>query len=267
MADFFYCDELSWFGFPLNLLGGIAIVAGCILLPLFYGNKCWMRRISGIGFMLVWTAVLVSILAVEGIFAWKLYRTWFFIALWLVFLLHLGVVIVHRIHKWNRGNILFLLNHLGVWIAVAASLFGASDVKTLKMVVPLGVAENNAVDEKGGVFPLPFSVALQKFYVGYYGEEQRIPKRFSSELSLQGGDEKKQVTIEVNKPVKFGGYDLYLNGYDHREGHDPEYVVLQLVRDPWGGWVRGGIVMMGVGSLGLIIYGRLKRKEDENGVE
>ncbi len=267
MADWFYCDEWSGFGFPLNLWAGILVLAGCILFSFFCKDKHWMKRVTGGGFTLVWMAVLVLFLIAEGIGRWQLYHSWAFVLLWFVFLFHLGMVILRRIRVWNRRNALFFLNHTGIWLVVAASLLGAPDVKRVNMALSLEQAENRAVDENGYVHTLPFRVTIRKFQVEYHQDDRNMPKSVRAELFLQSPDEKKQVSVEVNKPVNFEGYAIYLEGYDRPQGSVSEYVTLQLVRDPWGSIVYGGILMMAVGSVGLIVYGPVKRKGNELGLE
>lgn len=75
MADWFFCDAGFGFEFPYNLWGGILLVVGCIVFSLF-GNRRCLRSMTGIGFTLVWMAVLAVFLVAEGIGGWKLYHTW-----------------------------------------------------------------------------------------------------------------------------------------------------------------------------------------------
>lgn len=165
--------------FPSNLLAGIAIAAGCVALHLSCGEKRWVKKFTGVGFAIVWMGLSVLVLLAEGIFSLKLYHSWGFIVWWLVFLCHLGMVIIRRLRAWNLRNALFLLNHFGLWLAVAASFLGAPGEEALQMGIPFGQAEY----------------------------------------------------------------------------------------DPWSGAVQAGILMMLAGSVGLIVCGPLKRKEDGHGLE
>ena len=242
MADWFFCDAGFGFEFPYNLWGGILLVVGCIVFSLF-GNRRWLRSMTAIGFTLVWMAVLA------------------------VFLFHLGLVILRRLRKWNLRNALFFLNHTGIWLVVAATFLGAPDVKRVKMLLPLGQAENRALDENGYIHSLFFRVLLQKFQVEYFDDDRSAPKNFRAELLLQSPNETKRVELDVNKPVRFEGYAFYIEGYDQQLGSASEYVTLQLVRDPWEHIVYWGILMMLAGSVGLIIYGPIRRKRDERDLE
>ncbi len=266
MADWFFCDAGFGFEFPYNLWGAILLVVGCIVFSLF-GNRRCLRSMTGIGFTLVWMAVLAVFLVAEGIGGWKLYHTWGGILLWLVFLFHLGLVILRRLRKWNLRNALFFLNHTGIWLVVAATFLGAPDVKRVKMLLPLGQAENRALDENGYIHSLFFRVLLQKFQVEYFDDDRSVPKNFRAELLLQSPNETKRVELDVNKPVRFEGYAFYIEGYDQQLGSASEYVTLQLVRDPWEHIVYWGILMMLAGSVGLIIYGPIRRKRDERDLE
>lgn len=267
MVDFFYWNEWSRFEFPLNLLGGTCLVLLILVLSCFYKDKRWVKKLAGTGFTFTWMILCILVLVLEGIFAWKLYASWPFIVFLGFLLLHLGIVIVRHHREWDLKYVLFLLNHLGLWLTLAAALLGAPDVKTLKMVAPRDRPENIAIDAKGEIYRLPFTVTLQQFEAEFFPGRQKMPKSFRSKLFLQSREQKKQVMLEVNKPVRFNDYTIYQDGYDFQEEKDAEYVVLQFVRDPWLPWVYMGILMMLMGSLGLIFIGPLKKKKNGIGLE
>lgn len=260
MADLFYCKDWSYFAFPMNLLGGLVLLSGIGILTAFYRNTSWVKGLSGLKCTFILTVLFVAILVVEGIWAFQLFRTWLFVLLLLVLLLHLGLVIAWHSRQFSWRNGLFLLNHGGLWITIAAALLGAPDSRTLKMISFRGRADYMAIDAEGRVCPLPFTVTLQNFEADYYAGSGGKPRNFRSELLLQSRREKKQVIVEVNHPVKFEGYAVYQDGYDPAKGSDSEYVVLQMVRDPWWGGVYAGILMMIAGAVGLIMAGPLKKK-------
>ena len=124
------------------------------------------------------------------------------------------------------------------------------------MIAYLRQPEYTAVDETGRLYPLPFTVTLEKFQVEYYDRMQRVPKKFRSELILQNQECRLYTAIEVNEPVDFGGYSIYQDNYDREKGL---YSVLLLVRDPWLGIVYTGILMMIIGAVGLVVCGPLRK--------
>ena len=166
------------------------------------------------------------------------------------------MVVLRHIRACSLRNVLFLLNHLGLWLALGGALWGAPDRKSVKLIAYLRQPEYTAVDETGRLYPLPFTVTLEKFQVEYYDRMQRVPKKFRSELILQNKECRLYTAIEVNEPVDFGGYSIYQDNYDREKGL---YSVLLLVRDPWLGIVYTGILMMIIGAVGLVVCGPLRK--------
>ena len=93
----------------------------------------------------------------------------------------------------------------------------------------------------------------------------RVPKRFASEVTVhtkQGAA--REATIEVNKPLKVHGWNIYQYDYDEEAGTESTVSVLQLVKDPWLPFVYTGIYMMLAGAVSLLFFvaPRPKRKEE-----
>lgn len=85
------------------------------------------------------------------------------------------------------------------------------------------------------------------------------PKKISSrlEISKNDGHELKTV-VEINKPVKIDGWNIYQLNYDTELGRWSDLSVLELIRDPWLPVVYAGIFMMMAGAVFLFIFGKPK---------
>ena len=55
--------------------------------------------------------------------------------------------------KWRRLS--FLLNHIGLFVALIAATLGNADMQRLKMTTRMGNAEWRATDDKGQLIELP----------------------------------------------------------------------------------------------------------------
>lgn len=260
--EFFYYQEADIFAFPVNIITGLFLLLGIYTLHRHYSQASIVRWLTGMPATLMITGLLILILIIEGIWVLQLYKTYIFIVLEVLLLIVLGLVILKKVHSFSVRNILFLLNHAGLWIALSAALLGAPDREEYKMIAPLGQPEYNTVDAIGHLHPLPFTVCLNKFELEYYPqtENARIPKHFCSTLTLRSKDKEIQTTTEVNRPAHFKGYTLYQDGYDVSQGDDSQYSILLIVRDPWIGLVYTGIFMLLIGATGLIIYGPIKKQ-------
>ncbi|MEG0795244.1 MAG: cytochrome c biogenesis protein ResB [Odoribacter sp.] len=261
--DFIYCPDISYFAFPVNLIAGVFLLLGIYTLHCYYRNTPIVKWLSGMSGTLTVTALLIILLVVEGIWALKLFRSWIFIGLEVLLLLNLGLVILQKRRNFTPRHLLFLANHAGLWLVLSAALLGAPDREEYKLIAPLNQTEYNAMDEYGHLHPLPFTVTLTRFDLQYYPTpNERVPRYFSSSLTLKSKDMQENVSIEVNHPADFKGYSLYQDSYDQKRGADSAYSVLLVVRDPWIGVVYVGIVLLLAGAVGLIISGPI-RKEAE----
>ncbi len=257
--DYLFCKDTSIFAFPANLIALLFLVAGICFLHRYHSRNRFVKWLCSVPATLLFTGLTIGILVIEGIWALELYRTWMMILLQLTLLSILGLVVLKRSKPLSPRNLLFLLNHAGLWIVLALALFGAPDRKEYKIIAPLHQTEYTAFDENGVTHLLPFTVRLDRFELEYTSRHdgQKVPKRFCSSLTLESGREQKSVQVEVNRPASFQGYTLYQDGYDQNQ--DPRYSIILAVMDPWISGVYAGIFLLLAGSVGLIIYGPVKK--------
>ncbi len=83
------------------------------------------------------------------------------------------------------------------------------------------------------------------------------PKEYSSILEIKHRAGKTDtVKIIVNKPHNIEGYRLYQHSYNSKLGKWSNYSIIEIVHDPWLPIVYVGFVMLGLGSLFMIWWGR-----------
>jgi hypothetical protein len=95
-------------------------------------------------------------------------------------------------------------------------------------------------------FYYPFSLSLKKFvHEKYLGTE--IPKKYASILSLENGQEKRDVTIFMNHPLRYQGYTFFQASF----GKGDQMTILQVVKNPaWTLPYWASIIM----ALGMLIH-------------
>lgn len=83
---------------------------------------------------------------------------------------------------------------------------------------------------------------------------QREPRRYASEVQVltQRGDNV-ATTIEVNRPYKAMGWNIYQYSYNEQMGKWSDYSVFELVSDPWLPAVYVGIGLLMLGALGMFL--------------
>ena len=83
-------------------------------------------------------------------------------------LITLGAAVVNRVFPITLKNIIFTLNHAGLWVCLSAGLVGSSD----KIEATVQVNQNEiawyGTDKNGSVIELPIAIELQKFEAQFY---------------------------------------------------------------------------------------------------
>lgn len=140
MENVFYIDRLAYFAFPLNLIAGIFLVGVIIFLYVYYRENRFVKWLGGMQGTLWIIGSLIFVLLGEGILAGRWFCTWPFVCLLLLLWVNLGLVVLRHIRACSLRNVLFLLNHLGLWLALGGALWGAPDRKSVKLIAYLRAA-------------------------------------------------------------------------------------------------------------------------------
>ena len=148
---------LSFFAFPLNVI--VAVIWIYSLWRLYKeGNKLPLTRFllssrtSVLSILLLIGGSLVIGLfpqlseaeadSIPGVLAslgcYNFMISWIFIAILFLLLSNLAMVIIHAFYHCVPAKKRFILNHLGLWLALFAGFFGSSDVQTLRIPLYAG---------------------------------------------------------------------------------------------------------------------------------
>lgn len=76
------------------------------------------------------------------------------------------------------------------------------------------------------------------------------------DISRNGVMQLEDISITVNKPLKYDNWNIYQFGYDSDQGRWSKLSIFELIRDPWLPVVYVGIYMVLFGSLYLLWVGR-----------
>ncbi len=262
---------VSFMSFPVNIF-----IALLWLALLWYGykdngNNRFIQILSSGEYSIVSITLLILAMLIVGLFPQDEYsvshgdilqslgfynftNSWIFIAILFLLMTNLGFVIIKGILNKKRNRYRFLLNHIGLWIALFAGFFGVADSKTLQIPIYKGVPSNEAYDNKGKLETLPYDITFNSLKVDYYNNG--VPKYFSADIEV--GAEK--AMVEINSPFRYDLiHDVYLMSYDSKAGSNSRYCVLQIVRQPWKYITMVGIAMMLIGGLLLFINGPKKQ--------
>ena len=262
-------DAFHW---PINgivLAGVLAFIAIIFLLR---------KRVYGLQFIgsykaaipaLVYAVVLTIIMGltrqeVNGTWLNNMLSFWPFVLIYVYVAVILGQIILRRIINCQlsivnlKRDIPFLLNHLGLFLALTSATLGNADMQRLKMMTVKGEPEWRALTSQQQIVEMPIAIELKEFIMETYDDGS--PRRFASDLQILTKTGKNiRTTVEVNKPVEVDGWKIYQYGYDTQMGAMSQYSILELVSDPWLPLVYTGIYMMLAGAVCMFILGGRKR--------
>ena len=269
-------QSIAW---PVNLILLLSYIALLILTFALrrkvYFIRWGMSRQAAVS-ALVLVVVLTLILGFTNRLSFLSHWAFVLVYVWMTTIV--GWVSLKRLihfRSWKR-DIPFLLNHLGLFIALVTASLGNADMQRMHMTIYKGQMEWRAVDENRQFHELPFAVRLRQFILEEYPPQpvgadektgqmryERTPKRYASEVTLYTSDGKHlDGTIEVNQPLAAEGWKIYQVGYDEENGKDSTFSTLELVYDPWLPFVYLGIYMLIAGAVGMFLGlgGSRKRK-------
>ena len=189
---------------------------------------------------------------------------WPFVLVYAYMAFILGLVVLGRFGRLRHGcgiqDVAFLLNHLGLFLAMTTATLGNADIQRLRMITMKGAPERRAMNQQGIIVEIPFAIELNEFVMETY--DNGSPKRFASDIQIMTKERKNfPATVEVNKPVEFDGWKIYQYGYDTQMGAMSNTSIFELVSDPWLPLVYTGIYMMLAGAVCLFVFGNRKSKD------
>ena len=254
----------SFLAFPLNLI--LALIWASIMVSVWKMR----RKYLFVEFMLSKGATVSSIVLFLGFSLAigisgqrELVSTWIFAAVMLYFQTVLLFVILRgwRAQTATGARIgavrwRFLLNHVGILLAVSSAFWGAPDTEVLRIRAIRDLPVREAFSMDGTVGWLPFEVTLKEFKIETYSNG--VPSMYEARVNVDG----EAVVLKVNKPYNVSlGKDLYLVGFDNMHGGDS--CILQVVYEPWRYAALAGVVMMLAGAFLLFAGGPRRRNDDE----
>ena len=251
-------DAFRW---PVN---GIVLAGFLTLIAIIFLLR---KRVYGFQFIgtykaaipaLVYAVVLTIIMGltrqtVDGVWLNNMLSFWPFVLIYVYIAIILGQIILRRMLHFTswRCDIPFLLNHLGLFLAMTTATLGNADMQRLKMITVVGESEWRALTPQQQIVEMPIAIELKEFIMETYDDGS--PRRFASDIQVLTKTGKHiQATVEVNKPVEVDGWKIYQYGYDTQMGAMSQTSILELVSDPWLPLVYTGIYMMLAGAVCMI---------------
>ena len=141
----------------------------------------------------------------------RITSNWAFLFILVFFLSCLGMVIINRIALFKWSDVGFVLNHLGLFIALIAGTFGIGDLQRMVIEVNENQANFIAVDKYKNEFDLDFAIYLEDFVREEYNPKIAIVDNNDGQIISNNGINS-YLIIEGNT-YSFKNYSIEIMDY------------------------------------------------------
>lgn len=238
---------VALFAFPLNI---IVLALWLVLLTVSCRNRATSPLAKAmLSRSATWLAllVMVAIGLVLGLQREPSSASWPVVVGLLFVMSHLYLVTLRGYRATGGLRWRFTLLHLGLLLALGAGFWGAPDREQLRMAVderPNSVAYTMS----GAEVTLDFDVSLREFKMT--PAEEGVQMQYEATVVMDGKD----VVLRVNHPYdRTWAQKIYIVSYGSQ--HAGNYVVVEIVTEPWQWLSLVGIVMLIVGAVMMFLRG------------
>ncbi len=136
---------------------------------------------------------------------------WAFILIIFQFLTCLGLISMKRILQFKWENFGFILNHIGLFLALIAGILGTGDLQRLS----LNVYENKpnwiATDAQRNEVELPFAIYLKDFIIEEYNPKLALVDNSTGSISHNDG--KNLYLVEKGETYYFNNFEVKIEDF------------------------------------------------------
>jgi len=136
---------------------------------------------------------------------------WAFILILFQFLTCLGLISIKRVLQLKWDNIGFVLNHVGLFLALTAGVLGSGDLQRLTLNVYEGKPSWIAKDIDRKEVELPFAVFLNDFLIEEYNPKLALVD--NSTGSISNNDGKNLYIVEKGETYYFNNFEVTIEKY------------------------------------------------------
>ena len=141
---------------------------------------------------------------------------WAFLLILFQFLTCLGLISIKRILQFKWSNFGFILNHVGLFLALIAGILGTGDLQRLSINVYEGKPSWIATDAQKNEIELPFAFYLNDFLIDEYNPKLALVDNNTG--SVVHNDGKNLYLVEKGETYYFNNFEVKINEFLNTSG-------------------------------------------------
>lgn len=216
--------------FPFNVYALATYIALLFVLYKWFINSALVRWLSKVPASISSIALLTLLVMIMGIVPQvpsdnsiitnlglnRITSNWAFLLILFQFLTCLGLVTIKRILQFKKSNLGFILNHLGLFLALTAGVLGSGDVHRLSLNTYEGKNNWIATDKNNREIALPFAIHLNDFLIEEYNPKVALIDNESGEILYNDGEN--LYLIEKGKNFIYKNFEVIIDEYHSTSG-------------------------------------------------
>jgi hypothetical protein len=211
--------------YPYNIIFLVGYVALLVALYKWFSNTQvirWLTKVPASISSIVLVTLLVMVMGIipqvpsESNFINNLglnhiTSNWAFLLILFQFLTCLGLISIKRIFQFKWSNFGFILNHVGLFLALTAGMLGTGDLQRLSINVYEGKPSWIATDAEKNQIELPFAFYLKDFVIDEYNPKLALVDNKTGSIAHNNG--KNLYLVEKGETYYFKNFEVKVNDF------------------------------------------------------
>ncbi|MDP3313908.1 cytochrome c biogenesis protein ResB [Lutibacter sp.] len=146
----------------------------------------------------------------------RITSNWAFLLILLQFLTCLGLITIKRIFQFSWANLGFILNHLGLFIALTAGVMGSGDLQRFSINTFEGKPSWIASDAQKKEIELPFAFYLKDFIIDEYNPKLALIDNSTGGITNNNGNN--LYLVEKGENYVFNNFEVNIEKFFQSSG-------------------------------------------------
>jgi len=211
--------------YPYNLIFLLGYISVLFVLYKWFSNSQiirWLTKVPASISSIILVTILVMVMGIIPQVASEnniinnlglnhITTNWAFILIIFQFLTCLGLISIKRILQFKWSNFGFIINHLGLFLALTAGILGTGDLQRLSINTYEGKPSWIATDAQKNQVELPFAFYLKDFLIEEYNPKLALVDNKTGSIAHNNG--KNLYLVEKGETYYFNNFEVTINEF------------------------------------------------------